>query len=135
MSLLENSFSEWIFDMTTYYSIDDMCKAGLTSPRGIRFWEEKGLLGKVERTSGDQRRYTEHQIWRARIIAAAQYCSFSLDEIGQMLAQYGTDVHLALQVKLASVANTALALGEGLPMPIPETEGPDLRATETEWDL
>lgn len=117
------------------YSIKDLTVAGLTSERGVRYWEEMGLLGEVERTSGGQRRYTEHQLWRVRIIAAAQYCSFSLAEIKEMLENYGADVVLALEVKLASVANTALALGEGLPPPINVIEGPDLNATETEYDL
>lgn len=117
------------------YSVDDMCKAGLTSPRGVRWWEEKGLLGDVERSSGGQRLFTDHQIWRARIIAAAQYCSFSLEEIGLMLNEYGVEARLALEVKLASVANTALALAEGLPDAIQAVEGPDLSATEAEYDL
>lgn len=117
------------------YSIKDMCAAGCTSERGVRWWEEKGLLGKVERTSGDQRRYTEAQLRNARIIAAAQYCSFSLDEIGAMLKAYDEEAHTALQIKLASVANTALTLAEGLPLPGNIIDGPDFSVPETEYDL
>jgi len=116
------------------YSIDDMATAGLTSPRGVRWWEEKGLLGEVARTSGDQRRYTEHQLWRVRIIAAAQYCSFTLAEIKEMLEAYGPEVALAIQVKLASVANTALALGEGLPTPGEVIDGPAF-TPQPDYDL
>lgn len=99
------------------YSIKEMCAAGCTSPRGVHWWEEQGLLGEVARTSGNQRTYTEEQIRRARIISAAQYCSFTLAEIGEMLKAYDLEAYSALQIKLASVANTALTLGEGLPMP------------------
>lgn len=117
------------------YSVDDMAKAGCTSPRGVRWWEEQGLLGPVERTSGNQRRYTEEQVRRARIIAAAQYCSYSLTEIAEMVRVYDVEVYQALQVKLASVANTALTLGEGLPMPGAIIDGPDLSAPPTVYDL
>lgn len=117
------------------YSVKDMCAAGCTSERGVRYWEEKGLLGRVERTSGDQRRYTEDQLRRARIIAAAQYCSFTLEEIGAMLEAYDLEAHEALQIKLASVANTALTLAEGLPLPGNIVDGPDFSVPETEYDL
>lgn len=117
------------------YSIDDMCKAGCTSPRGVRWWEEQGLLGPVDRTSGNQRRYTEEQMRRARIISAAQYCSFTLAEIAEMIGAYDLSVYQALQVKLASVANTALTLGEGLPMPGNIINGPDPSAPPTVYDL
>mgnify|MGYP002785356186 CR=1 FL=1 len=99
------------------FILDDMCRAGMTSPRGVRWWEEQQLLGEVERTDGGQRRYTGEQIRLAKIIAAAQYGSFSLAEIKDMLADYDDEAFEAIQHKLAAVATTALALGEGLPKP------------------
>jgi MerR family gold-responsive transcriptional activator of gol and ges genes len=102
--------------------MDDMCRAGMTSQRGVRFWEEKGLLGDVDRSDAGQRRFTAAQIRLARIIAAAQYCSFSLDDIKAMLADYDDEAFQAIQHKLAAVAATALALGEGLPKPVAVVE-------------
>jgi hypothetical protein len=40
------------------HTVEDMVRAGCTTRRGVRFWEEKGMLGPVERTAGDTRRYT-----------------------------------------------------------------------------
>jgi DNA-binding transcriptional MerR regulator len=99
------------------FSLEDMCRAGMTSPRGVRWWEEKGLLGDVERSDAGQRRYSNEHIRLARIIAAAQYGSFSIEEIKLMLADYDAEAHEAIQHKLAAVAATALALGEGLGKP------------------
>lgn len=99
------------------FSVDQMCQAGCTSRRGVRFWEEKGLLGEVERSSGNQRRYTEDQLKRAKIIAAAQFGGFSLEEIERMLAAYDMEVFEAITHKLARVVNTAMTLTEQLPAP------------------
>lgn len=104
------------------FSIDDMCRAGMTSQRGVRWWEEQELLGEVERTDGGQRRYSGAQIRLAKIIAAAQYGSFSLAEIKTMTDDYDREAFEAIQHKLAAVAATALALGEGLPKPIEAVE-------------
>lgn len=100
------------------YSVEQMCAAGCTSRRGVRFWEEQGLLGPVSRSEGNQRRYTEEQVKRARIIAAAQFGGFSLEEIGQMLEAYDMEVFEAITHKLARVVNTAMTLTEQLPSPI-----------------
>jgi DNA-binding transcriptional MerR regulator len=100
------------------YSIDDVARAGMTSARGVRWWEEQGLLTDVPRSEKGQRRFTADHIRQARIIAAGQYASFSLEQIKQMLASYDGEAFEALQHKLATVAATALALGEGLPKPV-----------------
>lgn len=100
------------------YSVEQMCAAGCTSRRGVRFWEGQGLLGPVARSDGNQRRYTEEQLKRARIIAAAQFGGFSLEEIGPMLEAYDMEVFEAITHKLARVVNTAMTLTEQLPAPI-----------------
>lgn len=100
------------------YSVDQMCQAGCTSRRGVRFWEEQGLLGPVARSEGNQRRFTEEQVKRARIIAAAQFGGFTLEEIGRMLEAYDMEVFEAITHKLARVVNTAMMLTEQLPAPI-----------------
>lgn len=100
------------------YSVEQMCAAGCTSRRGVRFWEEKGLLGPVERSGGNQRRFTAEQLQRAKIIAAAQFGGFTLDEIEKMLPVYDMEVFEAITHKLARVVHTAMTLTEQLPAPV-----------------
>ena len=104
------------------YTIDQMCKAGCTSARGVRYWEEEGLLGIVERTSGNQRRYTDEQLNRARIIAAAQFGGWSLDECKTMLEDYDSEAHEAILHRLMQQATLAAKLAEDLPLPIEHKE-------------
>lgn len=106
------------------YSVEQMCAAGCTSRRGIRFWEEKGLLGDVERSGGNQRRYTEEQLRRAKIIAAAQFGGFTLEEIEKMLPAFDMEVFEAITHKLARVVHTAMTLTEQLPAPVGEAPQP-----------
>lgn len=110
------------------HTMDEMTKAGCTSRRGIRYWEERGLLGPVERTAGDTRRYTAEQLDKAKIIAAASFGGWSLEEIAQMLIEWGPEVHEAILTRLADQAMAAARLGEQLPRP-PET------STAREYDL
>lgn len=108
----------------SWHSMEDMMRAGCTSRRGVRYWEEKGLLGPVERSDGDTRRYTQDQLDKAKIIAAAQFGGWSLEEIQQMLTEWGADVHEAILTRLADQARAAARLATELPkpagMPTPE---------------
>jgi DNA-binding transcriptional MerR regulator len=70
------------------YKLEDMMKAGRTTQRGVRFWEQQGLLGEVERTGNRYRRYTAEHIRRARIIAACQVCGYPLAQIARVLDSY-----------------------------------------------
>lgn len=99
------------------YSVDDMTKAGCTTRRGVRFWQEQGLLGEVARTNGNQRRFTEDQFRRAKIIAAAQFGGWKLDEIKQMLANYDAEAAQAIITRLSNQAKAAAMLAEALPLP------------------
>jgi DNA-binding transcriptional MerR regulator len=99
------------------HSVEEMCRAGCTSRRGIRFWEDEGLLGKVERSNGGTRRYTPEQLDRARIIAAAQFGGWKLEEIKAMVASYDAEVYEALLTRLSNQAMAAARLGEMLPNP------------------
>lgn len=110
------------------HSIDEMCRAGCTSRRGVRFWEEKGLLGPVERTTGDTRRYTDDQLDKAKIIAAAQFGGWSLEEIAPMLIEWDAEVHSAILTRLADQARAAARLATDLPR-APE------HSTAKEYDL
>lgn len=99
------------------FSVDDMTRAGCTSRRGVRYWEERGLLGPVERSDGDTRRYTQEQLDKAKIIAAAQFGGWSLEEIQLMLVEWGPDVHEAILTRLADQAMVAARLATDLPPP------------------
>lgn len=110
------------------FSVDDMVRAGCTSRRGVRYWEEKGLLGPVERSEGDTRRYTQDQLDKAKIIAAAQFGGWSLEEIQQMLIEWGPGVHEAILTRLADQAMAAARLATDLPKP-------PAASTAVEYDL
>jgi len=70
------------------YSINDMMIAGRTTLRGVRWHEKQGLLGDVERSGGNHRRYTAEHIRRAKIIAACQMCGMQLAEIKYIVSHY-----------------------------------------------
>ena len=104
------------------YTVDDMCRAGCTTPRGVRFWQDEGLLGEVERSAGGNRRYTAEQLDKARVIAAAKFAGWELSEIKEMLLAYDMEVFEALMTRLADQIKACVRLGENLPRP-PETNG------------
>lgn len=111
-----------------WHSMEEMMRAGCASRRGVRYWEERGLLGSVERSDGDTRRYTQEQLDKAKIIAAAQFGGWSLEEIQQMLIEWGPEVHEAILTRLADQAMAAARLGEQLP-------NPPAASTAQEFDL
>lgn len=101
------------------YTVEDMCKAGCTTRRGVRFWEEQGLLGEVERTAGNQRRFSPDQLNRAKIIAAAQFGGWKLDEIKEMVGNFDVEASSAIIIRLSNQAKVAAMLAEALPPPLP----------------
>ena len=103
-------------------TVEDMCKAGCASARAVRYWEEQGLLGEVDRSAGGQRRYTEEQLRRAHIIAAAQFGSWSLDEAREMIENYDVEAYEALTHRLMQQATVAASLAEDLPKPPKKSE-------------
>lgn len=102
------------------HSVEAMCRAGGTTARGLRFWEEQGLLGDVARSEGNTRRYTDAQLNLGRIIAAAQFGNFPLDQIKEMLESYDAEVYDALLIRLSDQVKAAIRLGEQLPKPARE---------------
>lgn len=108
------------------HSMDEMCKAGCTSRRGVRFWQERGLLGDVARSDGDTRRYTSEQLDKAKIIAAAQFGGFDLETIGQMLGEWGPEVREAIATRLQDQMRAGLRLLDSLPK---------ITTSEVEFDL
>lgn len=59
--------------------------AGLT-PKAVRLYEARGLLGPAERTPAGYRTYTEANLARLQFIAAARSLGLHLDQIGDILA-------------------------------------------------
>jgi DNA-binding transcriptional MerR regulator len=102
------------------HSMDEMTRAGCTTRRAIRLWEEQGLLGDVARSAGDTRQFTPDQMDRARIIAAAQFGGWKLEEISAMLKAYHADMDVfdALTTRLADQMRAAARLAEDLPIPM-----------------
>lgn len=113
------------------HSPNEMLIAGCTTLRGLRYWESEGLLGEVARTAGDTRQYTDDQLDRARIIAAAQFGGWSLDDIRQMLDEFHADmtVYDAITMRLSDQIRAAARLGEALPKPLA------VRSAKQEYDL
>lgn len=110
------------------HTVEEMTRAGCTTRRGIRFWEDKGLLGQVERSAGGTRQFTPEQLDKARIIAAAQFGGWSLDDIEQMLAGWNRDTYKAILIRLSDQSHTATQLGKSLPKP-------ESKNTVIEYDL
>ncbi len=99
------------------HSPSEMTRAGCTTLRGIRHWESEGLLGEVARSNGGTRQYTAEQLDKAKIIAAAQFGGWSLDETKGMLAAYDAEAYEALVIRLADQCRAAIRLSENLPKP------------------
>lgn len=99
------------------HSMDAMVRAGCTSRRGVRYWEDLGLLGPVARSSGDTRQYTDTQLDTAKVIAAAQFGNFPLEQIKEMVLAYDGEVYEALQQRLLDQVRAAIRLQENLPRP------------------
>lgn len=116
-----------------FHTPDEMARAGCTTRRAIRLWEEMGLLGEVSRSAGGTRQYTDEQIETAGIIAAAQFGGFDLETIGNMVKVYHADpsVYDALTTRLADQMRAAARLAESLPQPLCERLPP----VEQEYDL
>jgi DNA-binding transcriptional MerR regulator len=110
------------------HTVEEMARAGCTSPRGVRFWEEKGLLGEVERSEKGTRRFTPEQIDKAKIIAAAQFGGWSIEQIQLMLIEWGLEVYEAIMIRLDDQMRAAVRLGENLPKP-------PAASTAIEYDL
>jgi DNA-binding transcriptional MerR regulator len=108
------------------HSIEEMMRAGCTTARGIHFWEEKGLLGEVARSEGGHRRYTDAQLDKARIIAAASFGGWTLEEIGAMLAEWGQEAYEAIMIRLDDQMRAAVRLGQALPKPVGMVQEYDL---------
>lgn len=60
--------------------IGELARLAGSSPKGVRLYEAKGLLGRVQR-DGAYRRYGEQDLARVRLIKQAQSLGFRLSEL------------------------------------------------------
>ncbi|BCB75225.1 hypothetical protein GCM10022251_34180 [Phytohabitans flavus] len=89
-------------------TVGDLARASGVAPSAVRFYETHGLLTS-ERTPGNQRRFREPDVCRAKIIRVAQRVGLSVAEIRGILAELPTDPSLHdwqhLATRIATEAN------------------------------
>ncbi len=68
------------------FAIGDITKRLGLSADTLRYYEKIGLLKRIYRNAGGNRRYSEKDISRLRFIKRAQQMGFSLKEIGELLS-------------------------------------------------
>jgi DNA-binding transcriptional MerR regulator len=84
----------------TTYSISDLSSEFRLTKRSIRFYEEKGLI-QPDRTAGNQRRYTQQDRIRLKLILRGKRFGYSLDEIAKMIGLADVDINEIDQIKSA----------------------------------
>ena len=68
------------------YGMAELCEALRTTPRTVRFYEEKGLVSPQR--LGTHRTYGPQDLARLRLILAARLAGGSLDDVRAILAVY-----------------------------------------------
>lgn len=66
---------------TNKITTEDIAKAGRTTLRGVRLWDNLNLFGSVGRDEYGARVFTKAHLRRAAIISAAQMAGMTLPEI------------------------------------------------------
>src|ERR1700754_4315145 len=67
--------------------IGEVARRSGASIEALRFYERRGLLGRPARTESNYRVYDESVLERLDFIRRAQAVGFTLDEIGEILAE------------------------------------------------
>ena len=95
------------------WTISELAKEFATTPRSIRFYEEKKLISPL-RTDGDQRLFTRRDRTRLKLILRGKRFGLSLDQISDILGVYSTDMDEAEQIRkaLTHLGNALEDLGE-----------------------
>lgn len=95
------------------WTISELAKEFDTTPRSIRFYEEKKLISPL-RTDGDQRSFTRRDRTRLKLILRGKRFGLSLDQISDILGVYSTDMDEAEQIRkaLTHLGNALEDLGE-----------------------
>ena len=92
------------------YSISDLSSEFRITNRSIRFYEEKGFI-KPDRTAGNQRRYSNKDRIRLKLILRGKRFGYSLDEILKMIGLADVDINESDQIRHALTYGTK-KLGE-----------------------
>ena len=92
------------------FTIKDMQAAGQTSARMVRYWEDTGLLGKVERTEKGMRLYTPKHIEKAKNIRLAKLIGVDLETLRGL----GDFVHADIACLRMDALERLKTLGEPL---------------------
>jgi DNA-binding transcriptional MerR regulator len=82
------------------WTVSQLAKELGTTPRAIRFYEEKGLLSP-RRSSSDYRVYSKRDRTRLSLILKGKRFGLSLEEIADILGLSSTDMHEVEQIEKA----------------------------------
>ncbi|MGQ3670933.1 MerR family transcriptional regulator [Xanthobacter sp. TB0136] len=96
MASNEKNNSDGLTD--TFFSVAELARALATTPRTIRFYEDKGLLAPCR--AGVMRVYTKRDRARMVLILRGKRLGFSLQEIKEYLDLYELDPTQADQLRL-----------------------------------
>lgn len=77
-----------------YLTVGDLARASGVAPSAVRFYEAHGLLAG-ERTAGNQRRFREPDVCRAKVIRVAQRVGLRIAEIEALFAELPAEPALA----------------------------------------
>lgn len=69
---------------TRSMTVSDLAHASKVNASAVRFYDRHGLISG-ERTSGNQRRFSEHDACRIKVIRVAQRAGMSVNEISELL--------------------------------------------------
>ena len=84
--------------MKNCYTISELASELEISPSSIRFYEEKGLL-LPDRSSGNQRIYTNRERARLKLILRGKRFGASLDEIAEMIGMADSEINEKKQIE------------------------------------
>lgn len=84
--------------MQKLYTVTELAEELGTTPRALRFYEDKGLV-RPQR-AGSTRVYTHRDRGRLALILRGKRLGFSLREVGEWLDLYDADPHQGAQMRV-----------------------------------
>ncbi|MTW86792.1 methyltransferase domain-containing protein [Virgibacillus dakarensis] len=83
--------------------IKEVAKRLNTTPRTIRFYEEKGLISPVKATENDYRSFTEHDVMRLSTVLALREIGVSVKDIRKILEKPDMSMRQYLNVQRSAL--------------------------------
>lgn len=108
------------------FTLQDVISAGKTTKRGIHLWDQKGILGPVERDKRGARIFTEEHMRRVKIAAIAQLAGWPLARIRALVNTPSSIEIFNLRSDLFSRAEEINLADDVLVRVLPEQEVFDL---------